>query len=1027
MKNKKEYKRYFKNFCKNVRKIAINFANDMKKDKVVSTIFIINVLLFLMVTVFTNVLNGIIAVALVGGFSFYILGSKRQEKENSPSKSNKKKSKSKSINEKKKNDSIKVNKKSPKKSSGSKVKKKQNQSTSKNKVLVAFKKLFSKNKMRKFVAGILILGISSILLGFAFIGYIVATAPAFNPENMDRAEASILYDADGEEITRLGAERREKITFDDMPDVLVDAILATEDSRFYQHNGIDLPRFTRAAVGQVMGRNAGGGSTLTMQVSKNNYTSVVSTGFEGIQRKFTDIYMSIFEIERNYTKEEIIEFYINQPYLGGGAYGVEQASQTYFNKSARDLNLSEAALIAGLFQAPGAYDPYVNPEAAEARRSTVLYLMQRHGYITREERDLANDISVENLLATRVTGGAFQGFVDTVVEDVISKTGFDPYIVSMNIYTTMDRDIQSHINGIMTGETFDWENDFVNAGLAVIDVNTGAIKGIGAGRNRVGQRQFNTATMIKRHIGSTSKPFYSYAPGIEHNNWSTYQLFVDEPHNYSSGSAIRNWDSRFEGLQTMRTTLSRSRNIPALKAFQANTNRHIRDMAIGLGLNPEVSGNVVHESHALGGYTGESPLSMAIANAAFANGGYYVEPHTFTKIEYRQSRETYEINPEKERVMSEETAYMIANILIDAGKYGLGSNSNINGAVYGAKTGTSNFDRETMNRYNFPRGTVNDRWVAGMSPDYGMALWYGYERTNPDYYTNINSRQHVRLYQALGRGIFKTTSNFTRPSSVIDVAIERETWPAKLPSENTPSNMIVTELFKEGTEPTEVSDRYSTLNSPSNLASEISGSTVSLTWDKINTPSAYSSEYLDNYFNTLYMHSSTRSSARNARANYNANNIGSLGYNVYSINENGSRSLVGFTQDNHYTAPLNNGTVAFEVSATFSILSAAESESIRTEIDRSQIAVIDVELNGQSEINLEIGDTYVEESVRVIENGVEVTSSSSTSIQRTITKNGSTVTQINSLEEGSYNITYEVSYKSFRKTLTRKVTIVASE
>ena len=179
--------------------------------------------------------------------------------------------------------------------------------------------------------------------------------------------------------------------------MLLDAIIATEDSRYFQHNGFDLPRFMKASAGQLLGNSdAGGASTLTMQVVKNNFTSTESSGFAGIVRKFTDIYMSIFKVEKNYTKEEIIEFYVNAPYLGSGSYGVEQASQTFFGKSVKDLSLVEAATIAGLFQAPGAYDPYVYPEKAQERRDQVLSLMERHGYITSEEKEIAEEIHVES-------------------------------------------------------------------------------------------------------------------------------------------------------------------------------------------------------------------------------------------------------------------------------------------------------------------------------------------------------------------------------------------------------------------------------------------------------------------------------------------------------------------------------------------------------------------------------------------------------------------------------------------------------
>ena len=238
-----------------------------------------------------------------------------------------------------------------------------------------------------------ILFILAIIGASIFMFYIVDNAPKFDPNKLYRQESTIIYDSNGNEIASIGAENREKVTYDELPQILVDAIVATEDSRYFQHNGFDLPRFLKASISQVLNGNGGGASTLTMQVAKNNFTSTKQT----ITRKFTDIYMSIFQIEKNYTKQEILEFYVNAPYLGSGTYGVEQACQTYFGKSVKDINLAEAALIAGLFQAPNAYDPNLYPESAETRRKTVLSLMERHGYITKEERKIAEKMTVEKL------------------------------------------------------------------------------------------------------------------------------------------------------------------------------------------------------------------------------------------------------------------------------------------------------------------------------------------------------------------------------------------------------------------------------------------------------------------------------------------------------------------------------------------------------------------------------------------------------------------------------------------------------
>ena len=268
---------------------------------------------------------------------------------------------------------------------------------------------------------VLVMALLGIVLGVGFAIYIAVSAPTFNPNNLYKQESSIVYDKNNEVIGKLGSEIRDTITYDQMPEILVDAIIATEDSRFFMHNGVDLPRFIKVSISQLLRRGGGGASTITMQLSKQAYTGDVATGIKGIIRKFTDIYLSVFKIERKYTKEQILEYYVNFPGLGSNSFGVAEASQTYFGKDVSELNLSEAALIAGLFQAPTAYNPYVHPKAAEQRRATVLRLMKRHGYITEEEEKMANAISVESLLAGKQYTNPYQNFIDVVIDEVVEK------------------------------------------------------------------------------------------------------------------------------------------------------------------------------------------------------------------------------------------------------------------------------------------------------------------------------------------------------------------------------------------------------------------------------------------------------------------------------------------------------------------------------------------------------------------------------------------------------------------------------
>ena len=862
-----------------------------------------------------------------------------------------------------------------------------------------------KNTRKKILLIILTLFIIFISVVILFAAYIVISAPKFDPEQLYAAEPSTLYDINGDEIAKLGTEKRENITYDQIPEVLVDAIVATEDSKFFQHNGFDLSRFVVASFKQVLTRGGGGASTLTMQVVKNTFTSTTSSGFEGIKRKFTDIYMSVFQVEKNYTKKEILEFYVNSYYLGSGAYGVEQASYNYFGKSAKDMNLAEAALVAGLFQAPNAYDPYQHPDKAEQRRNQVLKLMKRHNYITKDEYDAAIAIKVEDMLVNSTEEGAsnsneWQAFVDTVVEEVVDDTGMDPYQVSMKIYTTLDKEKQSVINDIMNGTTYKWQNDYVDAGIVVQDVKTGAIVAVGAGRNRVGERQYNTATMINRQIGSTSKPLFDYAPGIEYENWSTYKLFVDEPYSYSDGTEINNWDRKYNGLMTLRSALAQSRNIPALKAFQENKNSNILKFVKSVGLHPEVSDNgIIHEAHSIGGYTGESPKNMAAAYSVFGNGGYYITPHSYTKVVINETKEEIEKKVEKTRVLSEETSYMMSSLLQSAAQYGLGNQANVGGAVYGAKTGTSNFDAATIKRYGFGDNVVNDLWVDGVSPDYAISVWYGYKsRTaeNAKYYSTSYTVAHRTLFQAVAKGVFKKGSNWTKPNGVVEVRVEMGTWPAALASEYTPESNVVTELFKAGTEPTSTSSKYSKLPDPTGLKGSISDNVLTLSWNAVTAT------------NTSQLGSLYKSGRDDS--------LGSIIYKVYGKDSNGNLSFIKDVDGTSTTINVNTESpTTYVVKAAYASYSATASDGASVTISLANVkANIEVKLNvsESTEVALNSPVAVSKNDVQVLADGKDVTS-----------KADITFNNIDTSSAGTYSVTYTIKYNGNTYTKKRTITV----
>ena len=870
----------------------------------------------------------------------------------------------------------------------------------------------NKPKQKKVVNTILIiilsLGILVMLAGIVFMIYIaISSNPKFDAEKLDSSEPTILYDANGEEFAKLGSEMRDKVTYDELPEVLVDAIVATEDSRFFQHNGFDAPRFLRASIGQVFGNSdAGGASTLSMQVVKNSLTSSIATGLDGVIRKFQDIYLSIFKLEKNYTKEQIIEFYVNNHNLGGNVYGVSQAARVYFNKDVGDLNLAEASIIAGMFQAPNAYRPTNedNIEAVTKRRDTVLYLMERHGYITKEERDIASNISIESLVnynAEADTSGnsEYQGYIDTVVAEVEEKVGKNPYTTSMKIYTNLDTEKQDGLNRIMNGEGYNWINDVIQSGVAVLDSETGKILAVGAGRNKTGVNQFNYATDMVRQPGSTAKPLFDYGPLIEYNNASTfgyndgndnYKMFVDEPYSYSNGQQINNWDGKFMGNMTTRRALSLSRNIPALKAFQQVDNKKIIEFVQKLGIEPEIENGKIHEAHALGAFDGVNPLQMAAAYSAFSNGGYYNEPYSVSKVIINASGEEYTHESKKTKAMEDSTAYMITSMLDDTSITGGGAMENI-----AMKTGTTNFDENYRKQLGMADDAIRDSWVIGYTTKTTIAMWYGYKDTTPEsvaegYYCHnlAGTVQRDRLFTAIANEVFeKNKEEFKMPDSVVRVPLVAGSSTARIAGTGY-SGSILYEYFKKDHEP-KGSAETSNLATPTGLTASYSNGNVHLSWNAVN-PGSTDSSY------------------------------GDFGYNVYFNN-----TLLGFTTNTSYTVNNpSNPYGTYKVVATFKKYDGLNSQAATYTLEK-QSANLKITASAINVETFNISD--ITRYVTVYNGSTDVTSQTSNWTLASISPNVDTSSGVISTPN-TYTLKYRFTYDGETKeTGNIKVIVTGTE
>ncbi|SHM40301.1 transglycosylase domain-containing protein [Gracilibacillus kekensis] len=626
------------------------------------------------------------------------------------------------------------------------------------------------------------------ITGFALI----EDTPPLTEKQLKNAKTSIIYDMNGNKIANIsGAEHRLPVDIKDVPMIVQNAFIAIEDARFRDHDGIDIKRIAGAAIANVKeGWGAEGGSTITQQVVKNAYLSPEKT----LKRKAQEAYLAL-QMEENYSKDEILEMYLNKIYFGNGAYGIGAASEVYFNKKVSDLSVEEAALLAGLPQRPSGYDPYAHPELAIDRRDIVLASMEKNNFISTEEKKEAQATELDNILHQSKNKQQYQYFIDHVVEELKTKGIKEDEIYSggLKIYTTLDPNAQSNTEKMMTGtDIIPFPNDNFKSGVVLLDTKTGAIRAIGGNRNPGEQeikKGFNFATDIKRQPGSTIKPILDYGPLIEYQKKSTYYQIKDEELKIGD-KTFKNYDDSFRGMVSMREALVKSYNIPAIKAFLELEKDQAKEFASNLGLNLEHA----YPSYAIGGFgdeDGVSPLNMAGAYAAFGNQGEYHEPYSVTKVEY-PTGEIMEYQSEGKQAMSDYTAYMITDMLSDVVQHGTGTLANIEGLPLAGKTGTT----------NAPEGIENgstDSWFVGYTTEYTAAVWTGYETTSQEQYiTKEDARISRLLFKEIMTAVSKDvdTESFIQPSTVKKVDIDKRN--GKKASAHTPSYSRITELFVEG-------------------------------------------------------------------------------------------------------------------------------------------------------------------------------------------------------------------------------------
>jgi penicillin-binding protein 1A len=625
--------------------------------------------------------------------------------------------------------------------------------------------------LKKLFIGFLIFSFICLAVVGVSVYAFIQDAPELESAKLADPLSSKFYDKDGKMIHEYGTEHRTKISYDQIPKQLEVAILATEDNRFYDHRGIDLLRTAKAIFVNVTGEfGSQGASTITQQVIKNSFLTPEKT----IKRKVQEWYLA-YQLEQQYSKQEILEMYVNKINLGNRSYGVAAAAENYYGldlKKLDQLTLPQAAMLAGLTQSPNNYDP-TNPEnlqAATNRRNVVLTLMNKHGYISNSEMDDAKQVPVtEGIIEEKARNGMpYEAFLDAAVKEVETKLkDVDITKDGLKIYLTLDPKAQQVADSILAGDLVAYPNERFQTAFTFMDSNTGEIRAIGSGRNesKTTFRGHNLVTDLKRQPGSTFKPIFDYGPAIEYLKWSTYHQIEDAPYQYSTGDPIRNAYTHYRGMMSIREALIESRNIPALKTLESVGLNKAQAFSEDLGIT--YPNGEVYESYSIGS-NAVSPIELAGAYGAFANEGIYIKPHFVSKVEFPDGK-VIDFKPKAKRVMQDYTAYMVTDMLrgVINAPNGTGKLAALPGVDLAGKTGTTNFDAKTLSKYGYPEDATSDSWFAGYTTNYTMTVWTGYGQNGTgNYLTAEDSRVAHYIFKAMMQEYAEESGRFVQPESV---------------------------------------------------------------------------------------------------------------------------------------------------------------------------------------------------------------------------------------------------------------------
>ncbi|WP_462413625.1 transglycosylase domain-containing protein [Neobacillus sp. Marseille-QA0830] len=572
--------------------------------------------------------------------------------------------------------------------------------------------------------------------------------------NTPAPQPTIIYDQKGEIASKISISNIEGVGFKQIPKNMVNAVISTEDQRFYQHGGINYVAIARAFIRNLFsGQIVAGGSTVTQQLAKNAFLTQERT----YTRKIKELIITK-KIERTYSKDEIMERYLNQIYFGEGAWGIQRAAQTYFGKDTSELTLSESAMLAGLIKAPSILSPFKNMDKAIERRNVVLSLMKHEGYITQKDVEKAKDQTI--VLNSKKSDDEYDGkypyYVDNIIQEAMKKYGLTKSEVlsgGLRIYTELNPKLQTATEQVYQNDSLfpaSQSDQLVQSGAIFINPKTGGIQALVGGRGEHTLLGFNRATQLVRQPGSTMKPLAVYTPALE-QGYDIFDQLEDKPINLN-GYQPENYDKQYRGTVTMYEAVIHSYNIPPVWL--------LHEIGLEKGTKAvERFGIPLEEADydygiALGGMNkGTSPLKMAQAYSTFANDGLMVEAHSIQKIEDADGKVIGKWAKNARKVIDKDIAQKITFMLKGVIDEGTGIKAKIAGADIAGKTGTTQFPSANNDG-------AKDHWFVGYTPNLTAAIWLGYDKTDENHYlTNSSGGTAPVLFKEI---LSKTGSEFTQ-------------------------------------------------------------------------------------------------------------------------------------------------------------------------------------------------------------------------------------------------------------------------